>query len=92
MEYTVIHDDKVSRFEIFESGQIAFLDYKLKDDAIDLTHTIVAKQLEGQGAGSALVKYALDYANDHDLKIIPTCPFVEAYIERHKEYKDLVLV
>lgn len=92
MDYTVIHDDKVNRFEIFESGQIAFLDYELKDGVIDLTHTIVAKQLEGQGVGSALVKYALDYARDNELKVIPTCPFVKAYIERHKEYKDLVLV
>lgn len=25
MEHTVIHDEKVNRFEVFESGQIAYL-------------------------------------------------------------------
>lgn len=25
MEHTVIHDEKVDRFEVFESGQIAYL-------------------------------------------------------------------
>ena len=27
MEHTVIHDEKVDRFEVFESGQIAYLQY-----------------------------------------------------------------
>ena len=29
MEHTVIHDEKVDRFEVFESGQIAYLQYDL---------------------------------------------------------------
>lgn len=91
MEYTVIHDDKVNRFEVFESGQIGYIQYRIKDSVIDLAHTIVPKQLEGQGIASALTKHALDYARSHGLKVIPTCSFVQTYIERHKEYKDLVL-
>ena len=31
MEHTVIHDEKVNRFEVFESGQIAYLQYEEKD-------------------------------------------------------------
>ena len=30
MEHTVIHDEKVNRFEVFESGQIAYLQYEEK--------------------------------------------------------------
>lgn len=90
MEYTVIHDEKVNRFEIFESGQIAYIQYKVSDGVMDLIHTIVPKQLEGQGVASALTGYALDYARDEHLKVIPTCLFVKTYIERHKDYQNLV--
>ena len=30
MEHTVIHDEKVNRFEVFESGQIAYLHMRKK--------------------------------------------------------------
>ena len=35
MEHTVIHDEKVNRFEVFESGQIAYLQYEEKDGVLD---------------------------------------------------------
>jgi predicted GNAT family acetyltransferase len=53
-------------------------------------HTRVPGELEGQGYGGALAKAALDYARANGLKVIPTCPFVSAYLRRHKEYADLV--
>lgn len=90
MDCTVIHDDKVGRFEVFESGQIAYLQYTERGDKIDLRHTIVPPQLEGQGIASALVAAALDYASDKHLKVIPTCSFVKSYIERHPESASLV--
>lgn len=90
MEYTVIHDDKVNRFEVFESGQIGYIQYIIQDGVIDMIHTIVPRQLEGQGIASALTKYALDFARDEGLKVIPTCSFVRVYIERHKDYQNLL--
>ncbi|MEG2574044.1 MAG: GNAT family N-acetyltransferase [Bacteroides sp.] len=84
MEYTVIHDNKVNRFEIFESGQIAYLQYEEKEDTIDFVHTFVPKQLEGQGIANALAEAGLNYAKREQLKVIPSCSFIKAYIERHK--------
>ncbi|MEG1839558.1 MAG: GNAT family N-acetyltransferase, partial [Bacteroidaceae bacterium] len=84
MEYTVIHDNKVNRFEIFESGQIAYLQYEEKEDTIDFVHTFVPKQLEGQGIANALAEAGLNYAKREQLKVIPSCSFIKTYIERHK--------
>lgn len=84
MEYTVIHDNKVNRFEIFESGQIAYLQYEEKEDSIDFVHTFVPKQLEGQGIANALAEAGLNYAKREQLKVIPSCSFIKTYIERHK--------
>lgn len=41
MEHTVIHDEKVDRFEVFESGQIAYLQYDEKEGVLDILHTVV---------------------------------------------------
>ena len=46
MEHTVIHDEKVDRFEVFESGQIAYLQYDEKNGVLDILHTIVPPQLD----------------------------------------------
>ena len=63
MEHTVIHDEKVDRFEVFESGQIAYLQYDEKNGVLDILHTIVPPQLEGQGIAQALTEAAVRYAS-----------------------------
>ena len=45
---------------------------------------------EGQGVGSELAAGALDDARARGLRVLPYCPFIRGYIERHQEYLDLV--
>lgn len=78
------------RFELETSGRVAFLDYMQAGSNITYTHTEVPPELEGQGLGSSLARYALDYARENNLKIIPICPFVTSYLKRHPEYHSLV--
>ena len=70
MEHTVIHDEKVDRFEVFESGQIAYLQYDEKNGVLDILHTIVPPQLEGQGIAQALTEAAVRYASVVGLKYV----------------------
>lgn len=91
MEHTVIHDEKVDRFEVFESGQIAYLQYKEKDGVLDILHTVVPPQLEGIGIASDLTTAAVRYAEQRGLKIRPTCAFAKTYFIRHSQYKDLLV-
>jgi uncharacterized protein len=42
-------------------------------------------------AGAELVAWALADIRANGLKIVPLCPFVSAYLQRHPEYADLVL-
>ena len=64
--------------------------YELGDGTITYTHTYVPPEAEGQGVGGALVRFALDDARARGLRVIPLCPFVRGWIERHPEYDDLV--
>ena len=87
---SVIDNAEEQRFELPVDERVAFIDYQIKNDAIVMAHTEVPQELEGQGIGSALVQGALDLARQRNLHVVPSCPFVSAYIRRHPEYLDLV--
>ena len=86
----VSHDARRRRFELKEDGATGFLTYVAKDGAIVFTHTIVPPELEGRGIGSRIVRSGLDHARAQGLKVVPQCSFVQGYIERPPEYRDLV--
>ncbi|MEW5686298.1 MAG: GNAT family N-acetyltransferase [Pseudomonadota bacterium] len=86
----VINNTETSRFEVSLDGETAFSEYRLVDHGIILPHTVVPESFEGKGVGSALAKTALGYAREHDLKVIPLCPFIAGYISKHPEWHDIV--
>jgi uncharacterized protein len=86
-------DDPVNnRFVAVQDGQVrGELVYEvIRDGRLRLDHTEVDDALEGQGVGSQLVKFALDELRANDHKIVPDCPFVAGYLDRHPDYRDLV--
>ena len=89
-EFRIQENPAENRFEVVIGRQKAFVEYRMKGDKISLAHTIVPPALEGKGLGSALAKYSLDYARKNSLKVIPSCPFIAAYIKSNPEYADLV--
>jgi predicted GNAT family acetyltransferase len=86
----VTNDVAASRFEAPTEHGTAMLRYAARGDVLDLIHTVVPQEAEGQGIGASLARAALEYARANDLKVIASCPFVRAYLQRHKEYADLV--
>jgi uncharacterized protein len=86
----VRNDPVQSRFHTEVDGFGGELDYRLDGGVITFLHTSVDDELEGQGVGSELARAGLDYAREQGLQVIPQCPFVRSYIERHPEYNSLV--
>jgi uncharacterized protein len=79
------------RYELLRDGRIlGEILYRTRGDRIVLLHTEVLPSAEGGGLGSRLVTGALDDIRARDLRVVPLCPFVAAYIRRHPEYADLV--
>jgi predicted GNAT family acetyltransferase len=81
------------RYEGVVDGAVAgYVRYheRPRDGAVVLLHTEVDPSFEGKGVGSALAKLTLDSLRARGAKIVPSCPFVAAYIQRHPEYDDLV--
>ena len=86
----VRHNPDRKRFEIEVNGHFGIVEYILVDTKIIFTHTEVHPTLEGQGIASKLAKTGLEYAQTHQLKVIPLCPYVAGYMKRHPEFHELL--
>ncbi len=57
---------------------------------LNFWHTEVDPALRGRGVGDAIVRAAMDYARATGQKVIPDCPYVTIWLNKHPEYRDLV--
>jgi uncharacterized protein len=87
----VVNVPSANRYELLLDGRrIGLLAYHRRKNRIALTHTEVTTACEGRGFGSRLAAAALDDAREQGLAVVPLCPFIAGYIDRHPEYRDLV--
>jgi uncharacterized protein len=91
-EPAVTENPEEERYELRDGdGELlGFLEYRGRREVRALTHTEVLPEAEGKGAGSQLVAGVLDDLRGRGMQLIPICPFVKAYLERHPEQLDLV--
>jgi uncharacterized protein len=80
------------RYEVFADGELAgYTQYVLDRGRIAFLHTEVQDSYEGLGLGSQLAREALENARARGLLVMPFCPFIAGFIERHlDEYRDFV--
>ena len=92
-EPTVVDDVAAHRFEVRVDGAVAgFAEYRRRGGAVAFTHTVVDEAFEGRGLGSVLARGALDAVRAEGSAVLPFCPFIRSWIQRHPEYIDLVPV
>ena len=60
MEYTVNHYPEKHRFEVVEDGLTAYVEYRLRGDALDIIHTIVPNPWKGVGLRRLLLKQLIN--------------------------------
>lgn len=90
MSITIDHDAGLGRFSAVVHGHLCACDYRLRDGVMAITHTEVARELEGQGIAAELVRAALAHARENGLKVRPLCSYVQAYMRRHPEVQSLL--
>jgi predicted GNAT family acetyltransferase len=92
-DLTVLRRPDERRYELLLSGKHAGeLVYRDRGaNVVVFLHTEVDPTLQRRGLGSALVAGALNDVRERGLRVVPLCPFVEAYIRRHPSYVDLVV-
>jgi uncharacterized protein len=55
-----------------------------------IEHTEVSEELRGQNMGYQLVKTAVEFARERNIKIIPLCPFANSVFKRKREFADVL--
>jgi uncharacterized protein len=93
MNTEVRNNPTENRYELWADGELAgYTQYILDRGRIAFVHTEVYESYEGLGLGSRLAQETLDDARKRRLMVMPFCPFMAGYIERHlDEYRDLVV-
>jgi hypothetical protein len=79
------------RYEVSLDGEVVgFSAYRARPGLIAFIHTEVDPRFEGRGLGDRLIRFALEDARARGLAVLPFCPFVKAFIEKHREFEALV--
>ena len=80
---TIRHDREGHKFETTVEGHRAYLAYMdLGKQTLDIYRTFVPDALRGRGVAAELTRHALDFARDAGYTVIPSCSYVEWYMER----------
>jgi predicted GNAT family acetyltransferase len=92
-DITVVRRPEERRYVLLVGGEHAGeLVYRERnDDVVAFLHTEVDPSIQRRGLGTALVTGALDDARARGQRVVPICPFVDAFIRRHPEYADLAV-
>ena len=90
MTLTIRHEPDARRFVADVGGKAAYVRYRQLDgQTLELDHTYVPRESRGGGIATQLTVRALEYARAHGYRVVPSCPFAAAYIDRHPEYREL---
>ncbi|RYY55346.1 MAG: N-acetyltransferase [Chitinophagaceae bacterium] len=79
-------------FYVEEDGKIVaeMVFNKPSPDRMVIEHTEVNESLQGKKVGFQLVHRGVEYAREHNLKIIPLCSFAGSVFKKTSEFGDVL--
>ena len=84
MTTATLNDNKdAGRFEMLESGQTVFADYRRADGRLFIDHVEAPHALRGSGAAGRLMAAIVERADEAGEQIIPICGYAAAWMRRH---------
>ena len=89
-ESAVRFNPETNRYELVVDGYLSVLEFLIDGQRMIVTHTFVPPELRGRGLAEKLVRVALADARTKGFKVVPACPYVAKFVERHAEYQDLI--
>ena len=93
MQFTVTDVPERERFEARDEAGVTagVVTYQLTGTIIAYTHIEVDPEFEGKGVGSILARAVMDDARAKGRTVVPICPFLSKWLEKHREYDGIVV-
>lgn len=87
----VTHDIENGIFWVdLEQNYQAKLVYQLRSGVMHITSTVVPEQLRGKGCGTTMMEAVLPEIELLGYKVVPVCPYVVYYIDKHQQWAHLL--
>jgi len=87
---TVEHDPVGQKFTAEVDGKTNVLAYTEVNDTWDIFEVAVDEGVRGRGIGEQLALAAFRHAVQHNIKIIPSCPYIkDAFLKKYPEFKEI---
>lgn len=88
-DLSIKHDVIKHQFEVELEGHRAYLAYMdLGKQTLDFYRTFVPSDLRGKGIAARLTEHALAYAESIGYSVIPSCSYVERYLQRRERHSQ----
>lgn len=91
----VVNNTDHERFELWIPGAerrfVGFLGYRaIAPGVYEVLHTVIGEAYGRQGYARTLVTKVLEILRSRGEHIVPTCTYVQDYLERFPQYDDVV--
>jgi predicted GNAT family acetyltransferase len=83
MSETFTDNREAGRFELDVDGQLAWADYRRRDDQLVIPHVEAEPALRGTGAADRLMRQVKAAADAENLTIVPICGYAAAWMRRN---------
>lgn len=84
-DISVTRNDADSRYEVHVDDELAgVIEFHDDGDRLDMVHTEVFEKHRGGPVASTLASEALADAAHRDRSVIPSCPYIARYLDRHE--------
>ncbi len=87
------HNSAARRYELYVDDQLAaYADYVENSDrkVRDFDHTVTVPEFRGRGLAGQVVEFALQGSRADGFTILPSCSYVEKFVNEHREYDDIL--
>jgi len=84
------HDKGHNRFTLNINGELAKVDYKIKNNKMYLVHSEVPYNLRGQGIGKTLVEKTFEKLTEEGYKAVAVCSYIKAVAKRSENWNSII--
>lgn len=84
------HDKEQQRFVLDINGELAKVDYVLRNNKMYLVHSEVPYNLRGQGIGKVLVEKTFEKLTEEGFLAVAVCSFIKAVAKRNQQWREII--